>query len=83
LKKFVREAPRDWREETMSELRNLIPDSLVEDLAVAGTAETVIQKLKWMSEMGIDETIVWAHAGKGQRLEDVFALYSYEVMPQL
>ena len=82
LKKFVMEAPRDWREETMSELRNLIPDSLVEDLAVAGTAETVIQKLKWMSKMDIDETIIWAHAGKGQRLEDVFALYSYEVMPQ-
>jgi len=81
LAKFVREAPKDWREETMSELRNLIPDSLVEDLALAGTAETVIQKLKMMSEMGIDETIIWAHAAKGQRLEDVFALYSYEVAP--
>jgi 5,10-methylenetetrahydromethanopterin reductase len=83
LKKFVKEAPWDWREETMRELRSLIPDSLVEDLALAGTSETVIQKLKWISEMGIDETIVWAHAGKDQRLEDVFALFSYEVMPHL
>jgi hypothetical protein len=58
LKKFVKEAPWDWREETMRELRSLIPDSLVEDLALAGTSETVIQKLKWISEMGIDETIV-------------------------
>lgn len=81
LAKFVKEAPRDWREDTMAELRSLIPDSLVEDLALAGTPETVIEKLKWMSQMGIDETIVWAHAAKGQRLEDVFALYSYEVMP--
>lgn len=82
LAKFVHEAPRDWRESTMAELRSLIPDTLVEDLAIAGTAEIVIQKLKWMSEMGIDETIVWAHAGKGQKLEDVFAMYAYEVMPQ-
>jgi 5,10-methylenetetrahydromethanopterin reductase len=81
LAKFVREAPRDWREETMSELRELIPDTLVEDLALAGTAETVIQKLKMMADLGVDETIVWAHAGKGQRLEDVFAIYSYEIMP--
>ncbi|MHB8566390.1 MAG: LLM class flavin-dependent oxidoreductase [Nitrososphaerales archaeon] len=81
LTKFVKDAPKDWREETMSELRSLIPDTLVEDLAVAGTAETVIQKLKMMTELGIDETIVWAHAAKGQNLEDVFAMYSYEVMP--
>lgn len=82
LSKFVKEAPRDWRENTMAELRSLIPDSLVEDLAVAGTAETVIQKVKMMSEVGIDETIVWAHAAKGQRLEDVFAMFAYEVLPQ-
>jgi 5,10-methylenetetrahydromethanopterin reductase len=81
LAKFVKEAPRDWREETMAELRSLIPDSLAEDLAVAGTADTVIEKLGWMSEMGIDETIIWGHPAKGQRLEDLFALYSYEVMP--
>src|SRR5579872_465806 len=82
LSKFVKEAPRDWREETMAELRRLIPDSLVEDLALAGSPETVIQKLRMMDSMGIDETIIWAHAAKGQRLEDVFALYSSEIMPQ-
>jgi len=81
LAKFIRDAPKDWREETMSDLRSLIPDSLVEDLAVAGSAETVIEKLKMMDSLGIDETIIWAHAAKGQRLEDVFALYSSEIMP--
>lgn len=81
LAKFVREAPKNWREDTMAELRSLIPDTLVEDLALAGTAETVMQKLKMMTDLGIDETIIWAHAAKGQRLEDVFAMYAYEVMP--
>lgn len=81
LAQFVREAPKNWREDTMAQLRSLIPDTLVEDLALAGTAETVMQKLKMMTDLGIDETIIWAHAAKGQRLEDVFAMYAYEVMP--
>jgi len=76
LRQFIKEAPHDWREETMRQLRSLIPDNLAEDLAVAGTVEDVRRKFEMISAAGVDEPIIWAHPARGQKLTDVFSNFA-------
>ncbi len=83
FRKFLREAPHEWSPDVMAELRRLIPRGLFDSLAVVGTAEQVVQRIKALEAIGIQETIMWPFPKDGQDVEDLLVQIAHEVLPRV
>jgi 5,10-methylenetetrahydromethanopterin reductase len=83
FRKFLREAPHEWSAEIMAELRRLLPRGIIDSLAVVGTAEQIVERLKKLEAAGIQEVIIWPFPKEGQATEDFMAKLARDVVPHL
>jgi 5,10-methylenetetrahydromethanopterin reductase len=88
---FLRKAPERWSPDVMAELRRMIPRDVLDSLSVVGTAEQVVQRLKDLEEMGVQEVVMWpfpanakvvSTAGGGD-IEDFVIRFADQVMPEV
>jgi len=61
----------------------LIPDPLIDHLAVAGTPQQVTAQLKRIAEIGFDQITIRPVPTEDQSLDDCLDLFSQTVIPQL
>src|SRR4029077_10511434 len=70
FRKFIHEAPHEWSPQIMAELRRLVPRGLIDSLALVGTAEQIVERLRGLESAGIQEVIIWPFPKHGQETED-------------
>ena len=70
FRKFIHEAPHEWSPQIMAELRRLIPRGIIDSLALVGTAEQIVERLRRLEEAGIQEVIIWPFPKEGQATEE-------------
>ncbi|HLH95210.1 MAG TPA: LLM class flavin-dependent oxidoreductase [Xanthobacteraceae bacterium] len=80
---FIREAPHEWSADIMAELRRLIPRSIIDSLALVGTADEIVARLKKLEASGIEEVIIWPFPKEGQATEDFIGKLARDVLPYL
>jgi len=80
---FIREAPHEWSPQIMAELRRLIPRGIIDSLAVVGTADQIVERLRQLEAAGIEEAIIWPFPKDGQETEDFMAKLARDVLPQV
>lgn len=80
---FIREAPPEWSADIMAELRRLIPRGIIDSLALVGTADQIVERLKKLEASGIDEVIIWPFPKEGQSTEDFIGKLAREVLPHV
>jgi 5,10-methylenetetrahydromethanopterin reductase len=78
---FLRDAPHSWSPDVMAELRRLIPRGMIDSLAVVGTAEQVVARLRALEEAGVHEVIMWPFPKEGQDTETMLAKVASDVLP--
>jgi 5,10-methylenetetrahydromethanopterin reductase len=78
---FIANAPHEWSPEVMTELRRLIPRGLFDSLAVVGTAEQVVAKLKALEASGVGEAVMWPFPREGEHVEDLMLRLAEQVLP--
>lgn len=78
---FVRDAPHEWSAEIMGELRRLMPRGVIDSLAVVGTPEQIVARLKALEAAGIGEVVIWPFPKEGQETEDFILRLAHSVMP--
>lgn len=83
FRQFLREAPHEWSPEVMAELRRLLPRGLFDSLAIVGTAPQVVERLKALEAVGIQEAIIWPFPKEGQDVEDLLILLAQQVLPHV
>ncbi len=83
FRRFIREAPHEWSPPVMAELRRLIPRGIIDSLAVVGTAEQIVERLRMLEAAGIEEVVIWPFPKDGQTTEDFMARLAHDVLPQL
>ena len=72
---------RSYSYEVISDVARRIPDDLLEDFSVAGTADEVASKLIQIGRMGIAQAAIWLFPPKGDDLETVLKSLSGDVLP--
>jgi 5,10-methylenetetrahydromethanopterin reductase len=80
---FLRDAPHEWSPEVMAELRRLIPRSVIDVLAMVGTAEQLGERLGALRDEGIGEVIAWPFPAEGMDVEDFAVQFAHEVFPRV
>lgn len=80
---FLRDAPHEWSPEVMAELRRLIPRSVIDVLAMVGTADEVAARIASLRAEGISEIIAWPFPAEGLDVEDFAVQFAHEVMPRV
>jgi 5,10-methylenetetrahydromethanopterin reductase len=83
FRRFIHEAPPEWSPAIMTELRRLIPRGIIDSLAVVGTAEQIVERLRKLEAAGIQEVIIWPFPKEGQETEDFMAKLAREVLPHV
>ncbi len=83
FRKFLHEAPHEWSPEVMADLRRLMPRSIFNTMSVVGTAKQVVERLKSLAAVGIQETIMWPFPKPGQDVEDLLIQLGHEVLPHV
>jgi 5,10-methylenetetrahydromethanopterin reductase len=83
FRKFIREAPHEWSPAIMAELRRLIPRGIIDSLAVVGTAEQIVERLRKLESAGIQEVIIWPFPKDGQETEDFMTKLARDVLPHV
>jgi 5,10-methylenetetrahydromethanopterin reductase len=81
--KFIHEAPPEWSPQIMAELRRLIPRGIIDSLAVVGTAEQIVERLRKLEAAGIEEVIIWPFPKDGQETEEFMAKLARDVLPRV
>jgi 5,10-methylenetetrahydromethanopterin reductase len=81
FRRFLRDAPHEWSPAVMAELRSLIPREVIDVLALVGTRDQVVARLKALESVGIDECIAWPFPPDGLDVEDFAVTLAQEVMP--
>lgn len=80
---FLRDTPTDWSPEVMAKVRAAIPRSLLDSLAVVGTAPQVAARLNALKAIGVQEAVIWPFPKPGTTTENLVQRLAKEVMPQL
>ncbi len=83
FRNFLRDTPNDWSPPIMAELRRLIPRGMIDSLALVGTAEQIVARLKALEEAGIQEVVIWPFPAKGQSVEDFMVRLAKDVLPRV
>lgn len=69
--------------EAVSEVARVIPEELLEEFSVAGTAEEVAAKLIHIGRMGIEQAAMWLFPPGGKDVETVLKPLAEKVLPQV
>jgi 5,10-methylenetetrahydromethanopterin reductase len=80
---FIREAPHEWSAPVMAELRRLIPRGVIDSLAVVGTADAIVARLRALEAAGIEEAVIWPFPKDGEETEDLMAKLARDVLPHV
>lgn len=83
FRKFLRDTPTDWSPPVMAELRRLIPRGLLDSLALVGTAEQIVARLRALEAAGVQEIVAWPFPAPGQDLADMMVRLSKDVLPHV
>jgi 5,10-methylenetetrahydromethanopterin reductase len=83
FRKFVHEAPHEWSPQIMAELRYLIPRGIIDSLALVGTAEQIVARLRRLEAAGIEEVIIWPFPKDGQTTEEFMGKIARDVLPHV
>jgi 5,10-methylenetetrahydromethanopterin reductase len=83
FRKFIHEAPHDWSPQIMAELRSLVPRGIIDSLAVVGTAEQIVERLRKLEAAGIQEVIIWPFPKDGQETEEFMEKLARDVLPHV
>jgi 5,10-methylenetetrahydromethanopterin reductase len=67
----------------LAELARLLPDELLEEFSVAGTAEEVAAKLTRLGRQGIDHAALWLFPPDGEDPEGLLRTVAREVIPRV
>jgi len=80
---FLRDTPNDWSPPIMAELRRLIPRGILDSLALVGTADQIVARLKELEHVGVQEVVIWPFPAQGQSVEDMMARLAKDVLPRV
>jgi 5,10-methylenetetrahydromethanopterin reductase len=80
---FLRDTPHDWSPNIMAELRRLIPRGLIDSLALVGTAEQIVERLRGLEAAGIQEIVAWPFPAAGQTTADLMVRLAKDVLPHV
>ena len=83
FRKFLHEAPHEWSPEVMAELRRLMPRGIFNTMSIVGTAKQVVERLKSLASVGVQEAIMWPFPKPGQEVEDLLIQLGHEVLPHV
>jgi 5,10-methylenetetrahydromethanopterin reductase len=83
FRKLIHEAPHEWSPAIMAELRRLVPRGIIDSLAVVGTAEQIVERLRKLEAAGIEEVIIWPFPKDGQETEEFMAKLARDVLPRV
>ena len=83
FRKFIHEAPHEWSPAIMTELRRLVPRGIIDSLAVVGTAEQIVGRLRKLEAAGIEEVIIWPFPKDGQETEEFMTKLARDVLPHV
>lgn len=78
---FLQDAPHEWSPAIMAELRRLIPRSVIDSLALVGTAPQIAGRIKAIEAEGIGECILWPFPLPGQDVEDLATQLANDLFP--
>jgi 5,10-methylenetetrahydromethanopterin reductase len=80
---FIHEAPHEWSPQIMAELRRLLPRGIIDSLALVGTAEQIVTRLRQLEGAGIQEVIIWPFPKEGQTTEEFMTKLATDVLPHM
>lgn len=83
FRKFLRDTPNDWSPAIMAELRRLIPRGILDSLALVGTAEQIVKRLRELAEVGVQEVVIWPFPANNQSTEDMMVRLAKDVLPHM
>jgi 5,10-methylenetetrahydromethanopterin reductase len=83
FRKFIHEAPPEWSPQIMAELRSLVPRGIIDSLAVVGTAEQIVERLRKLKAAGIQEVIMWPFPKDRQETEEFMGKLARDVLPHV
>jgi 5,10-methylenetetrahydromethanopterin reductase len=83
FRRFIHEAPPEWSPPIMAEVRRLIPRGIIDSLAVVGTAQQIVERLRKLESAGIQEAIIWPFPKDGQEIEEFMAKLARDVLPHV
>lgn len=83
FRNFLRDTPTDWSPAVMAELRRVIPRSLLNSLAIVGTAEQVARRLRELEAVGVSEAVIWPFPKDNTTTEQLIDRLAADVMPLL
>lgn len=79
--RLMEESPYSY--EVVSDVARLIPDELLDEFSVAGTADEVAEKLIRIGRMGIGQAALWLFPPAGNDVETVLKPLAEEVLPRV
>jgi 5,10-methylenetetrahydromethanopterin reductase len=74
---------RSYSYEVIAELAHRLPDALLEEFSVAGTAMEVASKLIQIGRMGIAQAALWLFPPEGEDFETVLRSLNADVLPRV
>ena len=80
---FIRDAPHEWSPPIMDELRRLLPRGVIDSLALVGTAEQVVERLKALEAAGVQEIVIWPFPVQGQDMNAFMHRLARDVLPHV
>jgi 5,10-methylenetetrahydromethanopterin reductase len=83
FRKFVKEAPHEWTPPIMDELHRLLPQGVIDSLALVGTAPQVVERLKGLAAAGIEEIVIRPFPLPGQDMIDFIYKVAQDVLPHV
>jgi 5,10-methylenetetrahydromethanopterin reductase len=69
--------------EVIEQARRLIPDDLVDHMAIAGTAEDVARRIVDILSLGVGNIAVWPFPPRGTDVETMIEPFAREVIPRV
>jgi 5,10-methylenetetrahydromethanopterin reductase len=83
LTRYMADHAYSAADEVISEVARQLPDDLLDDLSVAGTAEEVAARLVRIARLGIGQAALWLFPPPGGRLEDALEPLVEDVVPRV
>ena len=83
LTRYMAEHAYSVADEVISEVARQLPDDLLDDLSVAGTADEVARRLVHIARLGIGQAALWLFPPPGGRLEDALEPLVEDVVPRV
>lgn len=83
LRAFMERSNYSLSPEVIEEARRLVPDDLVDHMAVAGTAEEVAERIVSILSLGVRHVAVWPFPPHQHDVEVVIEPFAKEVIPRV